>query len=195
MDPIIPDVTITWYNVSSNTIINSNKLTLSPVTLYDHNILYTCVLQSNMYSSLENKSITVTVQGKIITTVAYRLSLIIDTTVTQVSISSFQTVTIGLSAVILCNITLNTAIGPDLSVLNYYWRHNNKITNQGLSFHVINRKISSKLEIKSFKASNAGIYQCSAGIVGGNTITSNTTQLCVKGIIILIHWSTSLFSL
>ena len=62
-DPIIPDVTITWYNVSSNTIINSTKLTLSPVTLYDHNILYTCVLQSNIYPSLENKTITVTVQG------------------------------------------------------------------------------------------------------------------------------------
>ena len=64
-DPIIPDVTITWYNVSSNTIINSTKLTLSPVTLYDDNILYTCVLQSNMYLSLKNKTITVTVQSKI----------------------------------------------------------------------------------------------------------------------------------
>ena len=62
-DPIIPNVTITWYNVSSNTIINSTKLTLSPVTLYDHNILYTCVLQSNMYPSLENETITVTVQS------------------------------------------------------------------------------------------------------------------------------------
>ena len=64
-DPIIPDVTITWYNVSGNTIINSTKLTLSPVTLYDHNILYTCVLESNMYPSLENKTITVAVQSKI----------------------------------------------------------------------------------------------------------------------------------
>ena len=63
-DPILPDVTITWYNVSSNTIINSTKLTLSPVTLYDHNILYTCILQSDMYPLLENKTITVTVQGE-----------------------------------------------------------------------------------------------------------------------------------
>ena len=63
-DPIIPDVTITWYNVSSNTIINSTKLTLSPVTLFDHNILYTCVLQSDMYPSLENKTITMTVQSE-----------------------------------------------------------------------------------------------------------------------------------
>ena len=62
-DPIIPDVTITWYNLSNNTTINSNKLTLSPITVYDHNILYTCVLQSNIYPSLENKTITVSVQG------------------------------------------------------------------------------------------------------------------------------------
>ena len=99
---------------------------------------------------------------------------------------SLQTGYIGSSTVIVCNITLNTAIGPDLSVLNYTWYYNNKITNQGPSPpHIINGKISSKLEIspKSYKASNAGVYQCSAGIVGGNTITSNTTQLCVKGII------------
>ena len=70
-DPIIPDVTITWYNVSSNTIINSTKLTLSPVTLYDDNILYTCVLQSNVYPSLENETITITVQGKLVCTVPY----------------------------------------------------------------------------------------------------------------------------
>ena len=65
-DPIIPDVTIIWYNFYSNKITNSNKLILSPVTLYDHNILYICVLQSNMYPSLENKSINVKVQGKLI---------------------------------------------------------------------------------------------------------------------------------
>ena len=63
-DPIIPDVTIIWYNFYSNKITSSIKLTLSPVTPFDHNILYTCVLQSNMYPSLENKSITVTVQGE-----------------------------------------------------------------------------------------------------------------------------------
>ena len=68
-DPIIPNVTITWYNVSSNTIINSAKLTLSPVTPFDHNILYTCVLQSNMYPSLEKKTINVTVQGELVCTV------------------------------------------------------------------------------------------------------------------------------
>ena len=105
----------------------------------------------------------------------------------HVFISSFQTVAIGSSAAIACNIVLNTAIGPDLSVLNYYWYYNNKTTNKGPLLHVINRKISSTLEFSPFKASNAGVYQCSAGIVGGNIITSNPTHLCVQGIIILIQ--------
>ena len=187
-NPIIPNVTITWYNVSSNTIINSTKLTLSPVTLYDHNILYTCVL---MYPSLENKTINITVQSKIISTTDCRLSLFIDTTVTQVSILSLQTGYIGRSTVIVCNITLNRAIGPDLSVLNYTWYHINKITDQQTFSYSINRSESTtSLETKvvfpsssGVQPSNAGVYQCSAGIVGSNTIISNTTSLCVKGII------------
>ena len=100
------------------------------------------------------------------------------------------TVTIGSPAIIVCNITLNTAIGPDLSVLKYYWYHNNiditnNITNQRLILFLnIDRKaFISTLQITSVQLSNAGLYQCNTGIVGGNMTTSNTTQLCVKGIV------------
>ena len=110
----------------------------------------------------------------------------LDTYVTSVIMKSTVTVTIESSAVIVCNITLNTAIGPDLSVLNYYWYFNNMLTNFGALLHNIDRKtFNTTLEIISVRPSNAGVYQCSAGIVGGNTITSNTTSLCVKGIIIV----------
>ena len=110
---------------------------------------------------------------------------------TQVSILSQQTGYIGSSSVIVCNITLNTAIGPDLSVLNYYWYHNNtditnNITNQRLILFlsIDGETFTSILKTTSVKPFNAGVYQCGAGIVGGNTITSNITHLCVKGIII-----------
>ena len=97
-----------------------------------------------------------------------------------------MTAAIGSSTTIVCNITLNTAIGPNLSVLNYYWYFDNMLTNFGALLHNIDRKtFSTTLEITPVKPSNAGIYQCSAGIVDCNTITSNTTQLCVKGIIII----------
>ena len=96
------------------------------------------------------------------------------------------TVTIGSSTVIVCDITLNTAIGPDLSVLKYSWYFDNMMTNFGALLHNINRKtFNTTFEITSVKPSNAGIYRCNAGIISGNTITSNTTGLCVKGIIII----------
>ena len=97
-----------------------------------------------------------------------------------------MTVAIESSVVIVCNITLNTAIGPDLSVLNYTWYHNNiDITDRSeiLEQNKETNTVTIILNITSVQPSNAGVYQCSAGIVGSNTITSNTTQLCVKGII------------
>ena len=113
-----------------------------------------------------------------------------------------MTVTIRLSVVIVCNITLNTAIGPDLSVINYYWYHNNiditnNITNQRLILllSIDGMSFTTTLKITSVQPSNAGVYQCSAGIVGGNATTSNTTQLCVKGIICFDYLTCLLCSL
>ena len=111
-----------------------------------------------------------------------------------------MTVTIGSSAVIVCNITLNTAIGPDLSVLNYTWYHKNiNITNSTTNQRLIlllsidGKTFTTTLKITSVQFSNAGIYKCSAGIVDDNTITSNTTQLCVKGIICFDYLTCFLF--
>ena len=96
-----------------------------------------------------------------------------------------MTANIGSSVVITCNITLNTAIGSDLSVLSFTWYHDKKIT-KGMLFHRFDKIVfTTTLEIALVELSNAGVYQCSAGIVGGNTITSNTTSLCLKGIIII----------
>ena len=98
------------------------------------------------------------------------------------------TVTIGSSVVIVCNITLNTAIGTDLSVLNYYWYHNNiditnNITNQRLLLFISidGMSFTSTLKITSVQSSNAGIYQCSTGIVDSDGLVTNSTDLCVIG--------------
>ena len=102
---------------------------------------------------------------------------------TQVSILSLQTVTIGSSAVIICNITLNTAIGPDLSVLSYYWYHNNiDITNKSeiLELNKEMNMVTIILNIMSVQPSNAGGYNCTAGIIDGGVMT-NSTDLCLKG--------------
>ena len=94
-------------------------------------------------------------------------------------------VTIGSSILIVCNITFNTAIGPDLSALKYFWYFDYMMTNLGALLHIIDGKtFNTTLKITSVQPSNAGVYQCSAGIVGGN-ITSNTTTFCVQGITII----------
>ena len=97
---------------------------------------------------------------------------------------SLQTRYIGSSTVIVCNITFNIAIGPDLSVLNYYWYHNNiDITNRSEILEQ-NKEINATttiLNITSIQTSNAGKYKCKAGIVGGNLL-EDATIFCVKGI-------------
>ena len=96
---------------------------------------------------------------------------------------SQQTGYIGSSAVIICNITLNTAIGPDLSVLNYYWYHNNiDITNRSeiLEHNKETNLVTTILNITSVQSFTAGIYECKAGIVGGN-IEKTNSDFCVEG--------------
>ena len=85
--------------------------------------------------------------------------------------------------VIECTITLNTAIGPDLSVINYYWYHNNiKLnTTNNITYEYNNETtFITRLTITSVQITNGGIYKCEAGIVG-NQLVSNTTDLCVQG--------------
>ena len=95
------------------------------------------------------------------------------------------TVTIGSSTVIVCNITLNTAIGPDLSVLNYTWYYGNtELLKQSEPLQSSNDSMvfTSRLNRTSIEVSNAGEYKCIAGIVGGSTL-ENVIKLCIKGML------------
>ena len=98
---------------------------------------------------------------------------------------SLQTGYIASSVVIVCNITLNTAVGPDLSVLNYYWYYGRtELLHQLelLQSSIDNMIFTSRLTRTSIQVSNAGEYKCIAGIVGGSTL-ENVTKLCIKGIL------------
>ena len=109
--------------------------------------------------------------------------LCLATYVTSVSMKPTVTVTIGSLTVITCNINLNTTIGPDLSVLNYTWYHNNTdITNRTemLEQNRETNTVTTILNITSAQPSNAGVYECRAGIVHDNDMI-NSTDLCVIG--------------
>ena len=93
------------------------------------------------------------------------------------------TVTIESQVVIVCNITLNTAIGPDLSVLNHAWYHDNiDITNRSkiLEQKKETNSITTILNITTVLSSNAGVYECRAGIVD-SYIEKIKSDFCVEG--------------
>ena len=95
-----------------------------------------------------------------------------------------QRVCVNSSTVIVCNITLNTAISPDLSVLNYTWYYNNTdITEQSnlLEQKEQDNKMMTILNISSVQLSDIGTYKCSANIIGSNVTKNDSTLFDVKG--------------
>ena len=86
--------------------------------------------------------------------------------------------------IIRCNITLNNEIGSNISSLQIKWFHNNiSITNEHISLSPTSTLSSSfitTLTVIHVQTRDAGIYTCSANIVGHST-TIETTDLCLKG--------------
>ena len=111
-------------------------------------------------------------------------NLLLDTIVSSVSMKPVQCYTISDMVIIQCNITLNNKIGPTISSLQVKWFHNNNsITDKNISIlpkSTVSSLFITKLTISQVQTSDAGIYTCSAKIVGHNTSTG-TTDLCVKG--------------
>ena len=107
-----------------------------------------------------------------------------DTGVSLVSMEPVLSRTIGDTVVIQCNITLNNEIGPTISSLQIKWFHNNNsTTDKNISISSTSSVSSlfiTTLTLSQVQTSDAGIYTCSANIVGHNT-TISTTDLCLKG--------------
>ena len=86
--------------------------------------------------------------------------------------------------IIQCSITLNNKIGPNISSLLIKWFHNNNsITDENISISptsTVSSFFITTLTISQVQTRDAGIYTCSANIVGHN-VTTNITDLCLKG--------------
>ena len=89
------------------------------------------------------------------------------------------------SVVIVCNITLNAAVGHNIFALNYSWYHNNiDITNRSeiLELNSSSNTITAIQNITSVKLSDTGVYECRADIIGNNLMINAFTKLCIQGI-------------
>ena len=82
--------------------------------------------------------------------------------------------------VIECTITLNTAIGPDLSVINYYWYHNDSLIEDSTTDKdtILSTQISISLP---------GTYTCKANIAGSDQTKIVSLDVKLKGIIFVYY--------
>ena len=82
---------------------------------------------------------------------------------------------------ISCFITLNTAIGPNTSVLTVEWYHKNEELDSAMDLQQINNTyIESKITINNIELEDAGDYICSVSI-GNDEYVMDTQSVCVFG--------------
>ena len=92
---------------------------------------------------------------------------------------SHESFLIDSTVLIECNIILNTPVGPGITP-NVTWYHNMTDITQYSSLMRDNDIVFiSLLTIDSAQVSNAGVYQCNAGI--DSNVTTNSISVCVTG--------------
>ena len=87
----------------------------------------------------------------------------------------------GSNGMISCFISLNTAIGPDTSVLTVKWYHNNEQLNSAMDLQQLNATyIESNITLNNIQLEDAGDYTCNASI-GNDDYVMGTQSVCVFG--------------
>ena len=87
---------------------------------------------------------------------------------------------IDLSLMIECIIVLNTPVGPGIQP-NVTWYHNimTNVTHYTSLMRNNDTVFTSTLTINSIQVSDAGVYDCNAGI--DSNVTTNNINVCVTG--------------
>ena len=96
---------------------------------------------------------------------------------------------IGENVIIQCTVILTTGIGPNVSslIVNWYKDSGNCdqcLTQEPFNSNVIHSEFISTLSLTRTTVTDAGIYTCSASIIGSSVTLMNNTTLCIKGIFI-----------
>ena len=82
---------------------------------------------------------------------------------------------------ISCFISLNTAIGPDTSVITVKWYHNNEQLNSAMDLQQLNATyIESNIALNNIQVEDAGDYTCNVSI-GNDNYVLGTQSVCVFG--------------
>ena len=87
----------------------------------------------------------------------------------------------GRDGIISCFISLNTAIGPDTSVLTVKWYHNNEQLNSSMDLQQLNGTyIESNITLNNIQLEDAGDYTCNVSI-GNDDYATDIQSVCVFG--------------
>ena len=124
-----------------------------------------------------------------------------DTSVSSVTVQSLSSYVIGDDVSIVCTISLTNAIGPDVSSLVVNWFKNNEMITDNITINGSLSTFNSILTLTQVSPTDAGVYTCNASIDGSNIELSDSEDLCLNGIhvvmsfinFLLVHFS-SLYS-
>uniref|UniRef100_A0A1X7V1J9 Ig-like domain-containing protein n=1 Tax=Amphimedon queenslandica TaxID=400682 RepID=A0A1X7V1J9_AMPQE len=163
--PSIPNSEIKWHSSSTNS--DSNELIINPVVLSHNNSTFTCEVSSDLLAMDLTESITISV---------------LDTSVSSVTVQSLSSYVIGDDVSIVCTISLNNAIGPNVSSLVVNWFKNDEMipTDNINSIKVSSSTFNSTLTLTNVSSADAGVYTCNASINGSDIKFNDSKDLCLK---------------
>ena len=110
-----------------------------------------------------------------------RLLLFIpETNVIKVQVQP-QQLSYGSDGIISCFISLDTAIGPDTSVLTVKWYRSNEQLNSSMDLQQLNATyFETKITLHNIRLEDAGDYTCNVSI-GNEDYVMGTQSVCVFG--------------
>ena len=107
---------------------------------------------------------------------------ITDTSVSSVTVQLLSSYIIGDDALVVCTICLTNPIGPDISSIVVKWLKNMEpITDNLAIMSGFLSTFDSILTLKQVSSTDAGVYTCSASIMGSDEMTADSKELCLKG--------------
>ena len=106
---------------------------------------------------------------------------ITDTSVSSVTVQLLSSYIIGDDVSVVCTISLTNPIGPDISSLVVNWFKNDDMITDHIAISGSLSTFDSILTLTQVSSTDAGVYTCTASIIGSNKPVSDSKPLCLKG--------------
>ena len=146
----VSGVNYTWRGPANVTL--PTPLTIPSISVSDDQSTYTCIADTSTNPiNCQNQEKSFVLE-------------VIDRNVINVQVQPLE-LNYGSDGIISCCISLNTAIGPNTSVLTVKWYHNNEQLNSSMDLKQLNATcIESNITLNNIRLEDAGDYACNVSI-------------------------------